>query len=177
MALIKCPECGAQISDKAASCPHCGAPVTVEKHPDSEGPSITCRTSPVFLVLEVVIAIVLVLVSIIILALNRSVGIVLIIVALAYITHSFLSYKTEYVSISGGTVTGHKGIIKSKKLVSPVNKVQDIGISNGLLGKIFRYHTVVVSTAGSNGAEYVFPHMANAKELQRIFVEATKRAG
>lgn len=27
MALIKCPECGEKISDKAASCPHCGAPV------------------------------------------------------------------------------------------------------------------------------------------------------
>lgn len=24
MALIKCPECGNEISDKAASCPHCG---------------------------------------------------------------------------------------------------------------------------------------------------------
>jgi hypothetical protein len=26
MALIKCPECGKEISDKAASCPHCGIP-------------------------------------------------------------------------------------------------------------------------------------------------------
>lgn len=27
MALIKCPECGKQISDKAASCPNCGCPI------------------------------------------------------------------------------------------------------------------------------------------------------
>ncbi len=26
MALLNCPECGRQISDKAAACPHCGAP-------------------------------------------------------------------------------------------------------------------------------------------------------
>ena len=26
MALIKCPECGQQISDKAEKCPHCGLP-------------------------------------------------------------------------------------------------------------------------------------------------------
>ena len=26
MALIKCTECGKEISDKAASCPHCGSP-------------------------------------------------------------------------------------------------------------------------------------------------------
>lgn len=28
MALIKCPECGKEISDKAESCPHCGYPIT-----------------------------------------------------------------------------------------------------------------------------------------------------
>jgi hypothetical protein len=37
MALIKCPECGQDVSDKAFSCPHCGypfkkqAPVTIEQ--------------------------------------------------------------------------------------------------------------------------------------------------
>lgn len=29
MALVKCPECDAQISDKAATCPRCGAPLAV----------------------------------------------------------------------------------------------------------------------------------------------------
>ena len=28
MALIDCPECGKQISDKAVSCPHCGNPIS-----------------------------------------------------------------------------------------------------------------------------------------------------
>lgn len=27
MALIKCPECGKEISDKAVSCPNCGNPI------------------------------------------------------------------------------------------------------------------------------------------------------
>lgn len=27
MSLIKCPECGNEISDKAAACPHCGCPI------------------------------------------------------------------------------------------------------------------------------------------------------
>ena len=27
MALIKCPECNLQVSDKAISCPHCGYPL------------------------------------------------------------------------------------------------------------------------------------------------------
>ena len=28
MALIKCPECGREVSDRAGSCPHCGFPLT-----------------------------------------------------------------------------------------------------------------------------------------------------
>lgn len=28
MAMINCPECGKDISDKASSCPHCGNPLT-----------------------------------------------------------------------------------------------------------------------------------------------------
>ena len=27
MALIKCPECGKEVSDKASSCPNCGHPI------------------------------------------------------------------------------------------------------------------------------------------------------
>ncbi|TVQ86907.1 MAG: zinc ribbon domain-containing protein [Chromatiaceae bacterium] len=27
MALISCPECGGQVSDRAPTCPHCGAPI------------------------------------------------------------------------------------------------------------------------------------------------------
>jgi len=33
MALIACPECGRQVSDKAPGCPHCGAPVATEAPP------------------------------------------------------------------------------------------------------------------------------------------------
>ena len=28
MALINCPECGKEISDRAENCPHCGFPIT-----------------------------------------------------------------------------------------------------------------------------------------------------
>ena len=33
MALIKCTECGKEVSDKAASCPNCGAPINIETTP------------------------------------------------------------------------------------------------------------------------------------------------
>lgn len=36
MALIKCPECGKGISDKATICPNCGYPITGEPIVDSD---------------------------------------------------------------------------------------------------------------------------------------------
>ena len=33
MAMIKCPECGQNVSDKAATCPHCGYAVA-DSRPD-----------------------------------------------------------------------------------------------------------------------------------------------
>lgn len=38
MALIKCYECGAMVSDKAATCPHCGAPLAKETAKESSNP-------------------------------------------------------------------------------------------------------------------------------------------
>ena len=36
MALIKCPECGKEISDKAKSCPHCGFPIEQKDNPTTK---------------------------------------------------------------------------------------------------------------------------------------------
>ena len=38
MALINCPECGQQVSDKAAICPHCG--VAIAGNPDIKAPAV-----------------------------------------------------------------------------------------------------------------------------------------
>lgn len=35
--LLKCPECGLQVSDKAVSCPHCGYPIKPSDHKQSVG--------------------------------------------------------------------------------------------------------------------------------------------
>lgn len=38
MALIKCGECGSEVSDKAVACPKCGAPVVVKAQPQPSPP-------------------------------------------------------------------------------------------------------------------------------------------
>jgi len=47
MALIQCPECGREISDKAASCPHCGYPIQ-EKQEKQEKPVVINNTKSIY---------------------------------------------------------------------------------------------------------------------------------
>lgn len=48
MALIKCPECGKQVSDKASSCPQCGCPISgssVASKPTTAQIRVVCKTN------------------------------------------------------------------------------------------------------------------------------------
>ena len=40
MALIKCPECGKEISDKASSCPNCGFPIAQKENVQEQAPIV-----------------------------------------------------------------------------------------------------------------------------------------
>lgn len=42
MALINCPECGREVSDKAASCPNCGVTINPATINMSNGSSVKC---------------------------------------------------------------------------------------------------------------------------------------
>lgn len=54
MALIKCEECGQEISDKASSCPHCGAPVQNQAEPDLNEKTFE-TTNKVFMMIVVAV--------------------------------------------------------------------------------------------------------------------------
>lgn len=43
MALIKCPECGKEISDKATNCPHCGVPMRATQSVPTAPPADAIR--------------------------------------------------------------------------------------------------------------------------------------
>lgn len=77
-----------------------------------------------------------------------------------------VSHKFTYsIVLTETKLIGHKGLIRSRTLTAPLSKVQDIGLSNGLMGKILGYHTVTISSAGTANTEFVFVHMARAQEF------------
>ncbi len=173
MALITCTECGNSVSDKANFCPHCGAPVEAMRPPVPEL-TVTCQTASVFVVLRVIVIAIIAIFGLVAIAASPVLGLFILICDAVWGIYEILVMRSCTVTISGGVVTGKTGILHTKKLTSPVSKVQDVGISNGILGKLFGYHTIIISTAGSDHAEYTYRHMGNAEAFQRAFVAMSK---
>lgn len=48
MALIRCPECGTEVSDKAAACPRCAYPIGNQKELNSVEMSFDCVSGQIF---------------------------------------------------------------------------------------------------------------------------------
>ena len=90
-------------------------------------------------------------------------GYICLVVAAVFLISAIISYRSEYLALTESKLIGHIGFIKSKKLSTPINRIQNVGISNGLFGKIFNYHTITIDNAGTGNTEFVFKRMANAK--------------
>jgi uncharacterized membrane protein YdbT with pleckstrin-like domain len=97
--------------------------------------------------------------------------VLLLIIAAVCALAAFLKMKSAYLILTESAVKGKTGLIKTKKLVSPISKVQNVSVSSGLLGKVLGYSTITISTAGSGITEYAFGHVKNAEEFQNKFVE------
>ena len=66
MALIKCEECGKEVSNKAASCPNCGAPISTLKETKATGVQlITIQETSKIFKLHAVISVFLIIIGII----------------------------------------------------------------------------------------------------------------
>ncbi len=58
-------------------------------------------------------------------------------------------FKVE-LAITSKRVVGRVGVLKTKSLDCPLNKVQTVGVSQKFLGKIFNYCTIDLTTAAGS---------------------------
>lgn len=65
---------------------------------------------------------------------------------------NWIPFFTTELALTNRNVIGKCGLIRTESLASPLNKVQNVSVSSGLLGKIFKYGTVAVETAGASKA-------------------------
>ena len=59
-----------------------------------------------------------------------------------------IDYLNMELSVTDKRVIGKAGFVSSASLDAPLNKIQNVTVTSGLLGKIFNFGTVEVQTAG-----------------------------
>lgn len=77
-----------------------------------------------------------------------------------------ISYFTNYIELKDNRIVAHKGFIRSIRMSAPVSKIQNVSVSNGFMGKLFRYHTIVIDNAGTGIKEFIFPCATHALDLE-----------
>lgn len=91
--------------------------------------------------------------------------------AAIFVLIALVRKQSRVLYLTESSVSGKIGLLKTTEMTSPISKVQDISVSSNLFGKIFRYQTITVSTAGSGSIEYIFRRMTNVTMFQQKYLE------
>lgn len=70
-------------------------------------------------------------------------------------------------AITNKRIVGKIGLLSSNALDAPLNKIQNVSVSNGLWGKIFNYGTVKINTAAG---WYSFPGIKNPNNFKTMIM-------
>ncbi len=74
-------------------------------------------------------------------------------------------YLNTELSVTDKRVIGKAGFINSTSLDAPLNKIQNVTVSSGLWGKIFKYGNIEIQTAGDAIAFYAIKDVDNFKKF------------
>lgn len=164
MALIKCPECGKEISERSGKCVHCGCPISQPQDINIEenilmickpaidaygfaGVGIFCITCLLFVY-------------------DLSLKIVIPIWAICILW--ILSIHSRKLTLTTKGIYSQKGLILTTKNFTPLSAISSLTVEAGLFGKSAKYADIkIVSPENS----YVFTYMKNAEEFNKKFMQ------
>lgn len=171
-----CYKCGRQISDNSEFCYHCGTRVHAMPNtgnmsatngnptPHSNPNQVIARCKPHW-----TLAWKAILVTMISLIFGFVFPPLFLVAVIAIIYDIIFMYNVD-LYMTSEAVIGKIGILNTKRMMSPVGKVQDIQVTEDIWGRILGYGNIIIYTAGTSNAEYAFKHMSNCKSFQEEFI-------
>lgn len=86
-------------------------------------------------------------------------------IGLIWLIPRIIRMLTTELSLSNKRLVGKYGLINTKAMDSPLNKINSVSVESGLFGKIFGYGTVTVNTASTT---YVFKFVKGAANFKNM---------
>ena len=95
--------------------------------------------------------------------------VVLMLLLIGFITiwKPLIAKLTTELAVTNKKVVGKVGLIRTKALDAPLNKINNVSVSSGLIGKIFGYGTVRINTSSG---EYLFPYIKGAESFKTLIL-------
>lgn len=76
-----------------------------------------------------------------------------------------ISVSTSELAVTNKKLIGKFGLINTKSMDAPLNKVQNISVSSGLFGKMFGYGHISIHTASGN---FMYRHVKQADNFKAV---------
>ena len=92
----------------------------------------------------------------------RDVLLMLIYIGFLLIIVDIINMIGMKLNITNKKVYGKIGILHTRRLDSPLNKINNVGVTQNLLGKIFNYGTIEIKTSS---LLYEFKYISNPNEF------------
>ena len=89
-----------------------------------------------------------------------------------------LWWRNDYLALTNRSIIRRKGVFTKEERAVPLNQVQDISISYGIIRRILGHGDVQIETAGSTGTEIVMKNIDKPEEFRsRVFEQIDKFYG
>lgn len=81
---------------------------------------------------------------------------------------ALIAMATTELAITNKQVIGKKGLIRTHALNASLDKIQNVTVSSGLFGKLFKYGSIRITTAADN---VVFHYIKDAEGFKKAIIQ------
>ena len=103
----------------------------------------------------------------------RDILAMVVLIGFVWIIRDLILWGSQRITLYEGHIEGKTGVIRTKKLNSPLDKVQSISVESGFWGKIFNYGTITITSAAS---VISFQGIGDAKHFEPLVNEQIEKA-
>jgi uncharacterized membrane protein YdbT with pleckstrin-like domain len=157
MSPIHCPNCGSKLKEDSPFCPQCGTSLKPTNHQSLQiKPNIETSIQDVWSGRQSMKS------------LWKWVILSLVIIGIPILLYK---YYYEYYTISQDRVAVKQGILRQNNFLVKKDKITDVIINQGIMGRILNYGDVIINTAGTSQHEAILRGVSDPDQKRDMILK------